>query len=202
MKVGRFATGVKYSVVGLLFLMSGWPSRALAQGHDTHTLSAPQHEQTQEQRKQANALVQVVREATERFRDVRVAEAEGYTLQFGCVSGSDLGAMGMHFVNGALVGDGELDAAHPEIVLYEPTSNGRLRITGADYLVLADAWNAKHAGPPELMGQLFHLFDAPNRFGLPPFYTLHVWAWKDNPNGTFVNWNPNVSCDGFNGQHQ
>jgi len=25
-----------------------------------------------------------------------------------------------------------------------------------------------------------------------------VWAWKDNPNGTFANWNPNVSCDVFN----
>ena len=55
-------------------------------------------------------------------------------------------------------------------------------------------------GPPELMGQLFHLFDAPNRFGLPAFYTLHVWAWKDNPNGTFTNWNPNVSCDAFAGE--
>jgi hypothetical protein len=33
--------------------------------------------------------------------------------------------------------------------------------------------------------------------GLDPFYTLHVWAWKDNPNGTFTNWNPNVSCDAF-----
>ena len=40
------------------------------------------------------------------------------------------------------------------------------------------------------MGQLFHLFESPNRFGLPAFYTLHVWAWKDNPNGTFTNWNP------------
>ena len=48
------------------------------------------------------------------------------------------------------------------------------------------------------MGQLFHLFESPNRFGLPAFYTLHVWAWKDNPNGTFVNWNPDVSCDAFN----
>jgi len=35
-------------------------------------------------------------------------------------------------------------------------------------------------------------------FGLPAFYALHVWAWKDNPNGTFVNWNPAVSCDAFN----
>jgi hypothetical protein len=51
------------------------------------------------------------------------------------------------------------------------------------------------------MGQLFHLFDAPNRFGLPAFYTLHVWAWKDNPNGAFVNWHPNVSCESFTGQN-
>jgi hypothetical protein len=50
------------------------------------------------------------------------------------------------------------------------------------------------------MGQLFHLFDAPNRFELPAFYTLHVWAWKDNPNGAFVNWHPNVSCESFTGQ--
>ena len=28
---------------------------------------------------------------------------------------------------------------------------------------------------------------------------LHVWAWKDNPNGTFANWNPDVSCDAYNG---
>jgi hypothetical protein len=101
-------------------------------------------------------------------------------------------------VNFPLVFDGEVDATHPEIVLYEAMPNGRLRLTGADYLVLADAWNANHAGPPELMGQLFHLFDSPNRFGLPAFYTLHVWAWKGNPNGTFTNWNPDVSCDAFN----
>ena len=91
---------------------------------------------------------------------------------------------------------------HPEIVLYEPLPNGRLRLTGADYLVPKEAWeaNPEHKGPPELMGQLFHLFDSPNRFGLPAFYTLHVWAWKDNPNGTFTNWNPDVSCDGFAGE--
>jgi hypothetical protein len=143
--------------------------------------------------------VKVVREATERFRDVAVAEAEGYALQFGCVSGADVGAMGMHFVNGPLVGDDVLDAARPEIVIYEPMANGRLRLIGADFLVLADVWHASHAAPPQLMGQLFHLFESPNRFGLPAFYTLHVWAWKDNPSGAFVNWHPKVSCDGFSG---
>jgi len=154
------------------------------------------------QKADASALVAVVRAATERFKDVAVAEAEGYTLQFGCVSGPDFGAMGMHFVNGPLVGDGELDPTRPEIVIYEPQPNGKLRLIGADFLVLADAWNAKHAGPPELMGQLFHLFESPNRFGLPAFYTLHVWAWKESPTGTFVNWHANVSCDAFNGQNR
>jgi len=174
--------------------------RAQAQDHQSHAAASLQYE-TQEQRNQTSAFVKVVRDATERFKNVARAEAEGYFLQFGCVSGSDAGAMGMHFVNFPLVADGELDPTRPEIVIYEPTSTGRLRLIGADYLVLAEAWDKKHPGaPPQLMGQLFHLFESPNRFGLPPFYTLHVWAWKDNPTGTFVNWHSNVKCDGFSGQ--
>jgi hypothetical protein len=169
------------------------PSTAFAQRDHAHA--------TEMQKADASPLVAVVRAATERFKDVAVAEAEGYALQFGCVSGPDAGAMGMHFVNGPLVGDGELDPTRPEIVIYEPQPNGRLRLIGADFLVLADAWNATHAGPPELMGQLFHLFESPNRFGLPAFYTLHVWAWKESPTGTFVNWHANVSCDAFKGQN-
>jgi len=168
-------------------------------GHD-HGAAAADKTATADQKRAANALVTTVRQATFRFLDVEVAKAEGYVSQFGCVSGSDFGAMGMHFVNGALVGDGELDATKPEIVIYEPQPNGKLKLVGADFLVLADQWNATHDGPPELMGQLFHLFDAPNRFGLPAFYTLHVWAWKDSPTGTFVNWHSNISCDAFNGE--
>jgi hypothetical protein len=150
--------------------------------------------------RQPAGLLKVVRESTARFHDVAAAEAEGYGLLFGCVSGPDWGAMGLHYVNLPMVFDGELDATRPEIVIYEQLSNGRLKMTGADYLVIADEWHANHAAPPELMGQLFHLFEAPNRFGLPAFYTLHVWAWKENPNGTFVNWHPTVSCDKFTAQ--
>jgi hypothetical protein len=200
MKLGRFAP-LGFSLVGVLVLAGSSPSRALAQGHDAHMMNAQRQPETNEQKKQANALVKIVRDATERFRDVSVAESEGYGLLFGCVSGGDYGAMGLHYVKFPLVVDGRIDATTPEIVLYEATSNGRLRITGADYLVLASDWDKTHTSAPELNGQLFHYFEAPNRFGLPPFYTLHVWAWKDNPNGTFTNWNPSVSCDGFNGQN-
>jgi hypothetical protein len=198
MRVGRFALRFEYSMIAALAALSFWPAGALAQDHE-HTMT-PQHHDTPAQKKQANELVKIVREATDRFHNVAQAEAEGYGLLFGCVSGGDFGAMGLHFVNPKLAFDGELDAKTPEIVIYEPTSNGRVRLTGADYLVIADAWNAKHPSPPELNGQLFHLFESPNRFGLPAFYTLHVWAWKENPNGTFTNWNPDVSCDGFNPQ--
>jgi len=204
MNVGRFARQLGFSLAGVLVFTGFSPSRALAQDHDAHMMTSQHQQQTAEQRKQANALVKTVREATERFLNVRTvseAETEGYGLLFGCVSGGDFGAMGLHFVNFPLVADGKVDAATPEIVLYEPTSNGRLRITGADYLVFAADWDKTHMSAPELNGQLFHFFEAPNRFGLPPFYTLHVWAWKDNPNGTFTNWNPKVSCDGFNPQN-
>jgi len=116
---------------------------------------------------------------------------------FGCVSGADWGAMGLHFVNMALVTDGKLDATQPEIVIYEPLPNGRRRIIGADYLVFAAGWHAHDKATPQIEGQLMHLIESPNRYGLPAFYTLRVWAWKDNANGAFVNWHPNVSCEDF-----
>jgi hypothetical protein len=152
-----------------------------------------------DQRKKTNELVKIVRQATAKFRDVEVAESEDYHLLFGCVSGDDSGAMGLHYVNLGLYMDGKIDAWQPEIVIYEPTPSGRPRLIGADYIVDAAAWDATHAQAPELNGQIFHYFPAPNRFGLKAFYTLHVWAWKDNPTGTFVNWHNNVSCDAFDG---
>ena len=56
------------------------------------------------------------------------------------------------------------------------------------------AWDAKHGAPPKLFGHVFDLTEAPNRYGLPAFYSLHVWAWQHNPAGTFEMFNPRVSC--------
>jgi len=177
-----------------LALMTVCASRIPAQDTHSHTDAAGQQEADAANQTNVNALIQAVRTATTPFQDVHVAMAQGYTLQFGCVSGDAAGAMGLHYVNSTLVNSGVLDPAHPQIVIYEPKADGTLQLIGADFLVLASVWNATHSSPPEMMGQLFHLFDSPNRFGLPAFYTLHVWAWKNNPNGAFVNWHPNVSC--------
>jgi hypothetical protein len=194
--VTRFTARIRHSMLALAVLGAS-ASHALAQDGHAHT-DANNKQQAANQ----SALLKIVRDSTERFKDVNVAIAEGYALQFGCVSGSDSGAMGMHYVNGNLVGAGILDPARPQIVIYEPMPDGSLKLIGADYLVLANAWNATHTEMPQMMGQLFHLFDAPNRFGLPAFYTLHVWAWKENPNGAFVNWHPQVSCEAFAGQNR
>jgi len=195
-----FGSGLEAcATIAALVVMSLWPASAIAQDEHSHGVAPLHRELTPAQKQNEAALVQAVRDATRRFQNVAAAEAAGYALHFGCVSGGDFGAMGLHFINGPLVADGELDVARPEIVLYEAQPNGELRLTGADYLVDAATWNAAHDGPPQLMGQLFHLFDSPNRFGLSAFYTLHVWAWRENPNGTFTNWNPDVSCDAFTG---
>jgi hypothetical protein len=196
MQIAPLAKPLGHSMIAL-FMLAGSAWTASAQSHDSHGPMLASQSHSHRPTPQQNALVKAVRDATERFRDVSKATEAGYVLTFGCVSGGDYGAMGLHYVNFPLVGDGEVDAAQPEIVLYEPLPNGRVRITGADFLVLAADWDAKHpnAGPPQLNGQLFHYFESPNRFGLPAFYTLHVWAWKNNPFGTFTNWNPDVSCD-------
>lgn len=142
-----------------------------------------------------STLVQIVREATKQFIDVNAAVAAGYGPFLGCVSGPDHGAMGIHYLNGTLVGDGEIDASHPEALIYEPEPNGDLRLVGVEYIVIASQWLANHSTPPVLEGQSFQFVDSPNRYGVPAIFELHVWAWRDNPNGAFVDWNNHVSCE-------
>ena len=103
--------------------------------------------------------------------------------------------MGVHYVNGPLVQDGQLDANRPEALMYE-SRDGRLRLLGVEYIVMAEAWHATHTEPPTLGGQVFHYVGSPNRYALPAFYELHVWAWRDNPSGMFADWNARVTCGG------
>ena len=138
-------------------------------------------------------LVEAARQATAPFQDPASAEAAGYVHMQGCVSGPLEGAMGMHYVNVDLI-DGELDAAKPEILIYAP-QDGSMKFVGVEYFVTVDDWAATHEGSPELMGQLFHYAGAPNRYGDPPAFELHVWIGQDNPHGMFADWNPTVSCE-------
>jgi hypothetical protein len=139
-------------------------------------------------------LVQIVRNATRQYIDVNAATAAGYEPFLGCVSGSDHGAMGIHYVNGALL-NGEVDVSHPQALIYEP-SGGKMTLVGVEFIVDSATWLSSHTSPPVIEGQTMLFVDSPNRFAIPSFYELHVWAWRDNPQGAFVDWNNHVTCAG------
>jgi hypothetical protein len=176
--------------VALLCSLAAAVPLPAAQGAATES----EHGQTGHEQDPPARLVQVVRDATQQFIDVNAATAAGYGPFLGCVSGPDHGAMGVHYVNGGLVQDGELDASRPEALIYEP-SGDRLRLVGVEFIVDAATWLAHHAAPPVLEGQTFQFVDSPNRYALPAFFELHVWAWRQNPNGAFVDWNTRVACE-------
>src|SRR4051812_1499097 len=138
--ITRFATPFQCSVVAALVLMSVSPTGAHALADHSHS-EAAQTELTLAQKAKRNALIKIIRDSTDRFQDPEDAMYEGYALQFGCVSGDSEGAMGLHFVNMDLVGKGVIDPTKPQIVIYEPTPSGRLKLIGADFLVMADQWD-------------------------------------------------------------
>ena len=141
------------------------------------------------------------RSATAQFHDLAAAQAAGYggplrDLQgISCIDNPGVGVMGIHYVNGALVGDAAVDAASPEVLVYQQLPNGKLRLVAAEYVVFQGSWLiAGNTAPPTLFGRTLKLIPAGNRYGLPPFYEIHAWIWMDNPDGMFQDWNPSGSC--------
>jgi len=139
-------------------------------------------------------LLEKVRRITERFRNINVALSEGWAPGTPCVSGPDAGAMGVHFLQPTGIPT-DLNVYTPAALIYEPMADGAMRFVGVEYIVIQSTWDANNSGPPVLEGNLLNLVGSPNRFGLPAFYELHVWAWANNPKGTFADWNTLVSCD-------
>ena len=143
-------------------------------------------------------LINDVRRATAPYMDVDEAIRANYVKfpdQSGdCVAEPGQGAMGIHYLNSALVADTVLDPLRPEALMYEPQKNGKLELVGVEYIVFQDAWDAAHPQPPVLFGHPFHLVRSPSRYGVPSFYELHLWVWEHNRNGIFNDWNPKVRC--------
>jgi len=141
-------------------------------------------------------LIDKVRNATARYIDLSVALADGFVPATPCVSGPDTGAMGVHFVLPSRISSGVLNAEQPEALIYEPMANGAMRLVGVEFIVLQSVWAAKNpgGGVPALDGNLLNYIGAPNRYGLPAFYEIHVWAWEANPRGSYADWNTQVTC--------
>lgn len=116
-----------------------------------------------------------------------LADDAGWDTQAtGCMDMPGVGGMGFHYADLSRF-DAVVEPLAPELLLYVPERNGRLRLVGVEYAVPFDAWT--EAAPPVVHGQEFHRNEA---FGL---WVLHAWIFRNNPSGIFMDWNPTVNCD-------
>lgn len=172
-----------------------------------------------------------VRAATERYRDVNVALADGYVpdpmnvCETAEMMGrpAELGSMGIHYVRMDLLGitgppdprvngtGTHVDFMKPGVLIYEPQADGSLELVAVENLAFAAAWEAAgHSDPPSFHGVPFdYMVDDPETaldeaHMFEAHYDRHVWLFRDNPNGMFAQLNPNVSCEhhqGATGDH-
>jgi hypothetical protein len=136
------------------------------------------------------------RKSTEKYQDVQVALRDGYKPVSPCVEGPPgAGAMGIHYLNDAYVANPAIDAGKPELLLYFPQANGKLRLVGVEYFRPdADQDLTTTGDRPFLAGIPF---DGPMEGhdpGMPRHYDLHAWVWKWNPGGVFTQFNPTLHC--------
>jgi hypothetical protein len=140
-------------------------------------------------------LIETVRNATEQYQEISAAVADHFVAATPCVSGPDTGAMGVHYIRLDRITTLVLDAKQPQALIYEPAADGAMRLVGIEYIVLDASWSAAHPGTvPALEGNLLNYVAAPNRYGLPAFWEIHVWAWQQNPEGSYADWNTHVTC--------
>ncbi|MCJ8189938.1 hypothetical protein [Sphingomicrobium aestuariivivum] len=170
-------------------------------------------------RSQPDPSVHQIRAITEKYKDVAVAEAEGYVPASPCetaaMMGKDpaLGAMGVHYARPDLLKltafeprvDGvgtHTDFNQPAVLVYEPQADGSMKLVAVENLVFKAAWDAENGGRrPNFRGRLYnYMADDPateldEAHGFMPHYDLHVWVHEPNPNGLYAQYNPNVTCE-------
>lgn len=136
-----------------------------------------------------------VHDAMSPFEAVAAVEEAGYgqlvdAEGIACIEHGDQGGMGIHYVHGDLVGHAALDPARPEAIIYEPTATRSPMLVGVEYVVFQEASDTANDSPPRLFGRDLIAVGADNRSGIPAFYELHAWVWKDKPAVTFADYNP------------
>jgi hypothetical protein len=162
-----------------------------------------------------------VRAATDRFRDVQVALAEGYVQDPSgmCITAemegrpASEGAMGVHYFrpdllgitgppNPRVTGTGtHTDFRNPAVLIYEPQADGSMELVAVENLVFIAAWEqAGNREAPSFHGVAWdRMVDDPatevdEAHGFDPHYDRHVWIYRANPDGVFAPFNRNVTC--------
>lgn len=174
-----------------------------------------------QEKKMSEPTLEEIRSATQKYKDVNVALSEGYiadpmnVCEMATMMGrsAEEGSMGIHYFRPDLLGitateprvDGvgtHTDFLQPAILLYEPQADGSMELIAVENLVFAKSWHAEgNAAPPTFHGVVFdHMIDNPDTeldeaHMFEEHYDRHVWVHRENPNGVFASFNPNVSCE-------
>jgi hypothetical protein len=188
--------------------MSGHPKELSAtHGHHGSAVAVTFEELT----KTAEQL-EAARRSTAKYRELRVAQAEGYQA-----IGPDVPGMGIHYVRSHAHGSDGFDVKYPDILLYEKNSSapGGYALVGVSYLLVADAdtdGQPKNPPFPKSLASWHRHADLcvfpdrsvksnlgdeqckaeGGRFTALTQWMIHAWIWKDSPAGVFSPTNPNV----------
>lgn len=165
----------------------------------------------------ADPSIEEIRAATEKYRDVEVALADGYVrdpldicetpAQLGAPA--DAGVMGVHYLHPDLLQIGpdgtrldvsgtHTDFLRPAVLVYEPQADGSLELVAVENLVLEEAWEAEgNRRPPTFAGEEYaYMPDDPGKV-IRGHYDRHLWIFRENPNGIDAQYNPAATCDHY-----
>lgn len=157
---------------------------ASAHGHDasdSHTHEEPTDPIVRQE-------LAALRQATAHFHRLDNAMASGWDTQLTDCLEIPAGGMGFHYGNMEFLLDGEANLLEPDVLVYEPQSNGRMRLVAVEYIAPVAPESAPGT-PPQLFGRDLHWDEELHA------WTMHAWIWKHNPDGLFEHWNPTVSCE-------
>jgi hypothetical protein len=171
---------------------SASPASAESPADDAALVRGHAHEHAPAQARVASAAVSkdlaALRRLTAPFHKIDKAMAAGWSAVItDCLELPGVGGMGFHYARPEFI-DGQVSLLEPELLVYEPRKNGKLRLVAIEYIVPFSFVPAT-APPPRLFGVPF---DPVPEFQL---WGLHAWIWRQNPSGIFFAWNPKVSCE-------
>jgi hypothetical protein len=156
-----------------------------------------------------------VRAATEKYRQVAAALADGYVRDpldvcetpYHLGLTQQAGVMGIHYLRRDLLGIGEdhtrldvggthTDFLRPAVLVYEPQADGALELVALENLVSAAAWEAAgNRAPPMFQGRPYAYMPDDPAMTIQAHYDLHVWMYRENPDGLFAAYNRDATCE-------
>ncbi|MDP9999572.1 hypothetical protein [Pseudarthrobacter sulfonivorans] len=176
--MNRTKTGLLSMATAAVLALGLAPGTAVAHGGSGHGDS--DHSDDWRNNDDQRRLVRILRNVTEDYRWLKNAKKDGYKRITECIDHPEGGAMGYHYAKEDLIDD-KTQPRKPEVLVYMPNRSGEFRLVAVEFISTATE-------KPSIAGVDFETgpFDKS--------WALHAWVWRDNPDGMFAAFNPDLSC--------